>query len=314
VESTEVPLEYKIYAYPLSGSWDMGIGTLAAGGGNSGVNWLYKQYPNTSSAWYPGINVDYNISGANYLDFSSTASFIRGGGTWFYSTPSNITNSVSPSFCSTISASSYICTQSFNNSESDVSLDITPICRAWICGCIPNDGLILLTSEELNSEASSNLKFFSKETNTIYSPYIDVSWDDSSYNTGSMTPVTESLGVNISIKGLQKEYKHGSKNRFTVSARERFPQKRFVSSQTSYINSKYLPTSSYYSIKDNESNETIIDFDDYTKLSCDSYGNFFYLDTTGLPQERYYRILIKVEFVSGSIQVFDNGDIFKISR
>ena len=120
--------------------------------------------------------------------------------------------------------------------------------------------------------------------------------------------------MNVSIKGIKKEYKNGTKIKFIVFSRETNPVKQFVSAQSNYLTPKYLPSSSYYSIKDNESEEVIIDFDDYTKLSCDQYGNYFYLDTTGLPQERYYRILIKSEFADGSIQIFDNPNIFKITR
>jgi len=314
IESTEVPLDYKIYAFPISQSWDMGIGTFATGGGNSGVNWKYRKYPDTSSVWYSNIDMESNISGIDYLNSASTASFTKGGGTWYYSAPTDIVNNNSQSFCANISGASYICTQSFEYSKSDIQLDITKICQAWICGCIPNEGLIILTSDELNPKATSNLKFFSRESNTIYSPYIDVQWSDFTFDTGSLSPITSSLGISVSIKGLRKEYKSGSKVKFTVFAREQNPKKQFTSFQTSYLTPKYLPTSSFYSIKDNESEESIIDFDTYTKLSCDENGNYFYLDTTGLPQERYYRILIKTELSDGSIQIFDNGDIFKIVR
>jgi len=314
IESTEVPLDYKIYAFPISQSWDMGIGTFSAGGGNSGVNWKYRKYPDTSSVWYSNIDMETNISGIDYLNSASTAPFTKGGGTWHYSAPTNIVNNNLQSFCANISGASYICTQSFDYSKSDIQLDITKICQAWICGCIPNEGLIILTSDELNPKATSNLKFFSRESNTIYSPYIDVQWSDFTFDTGSLSPITSSLGISVSIKGLRKEYKGGSKVKFTVFAREQNPKKQFTSFQTSYLTPKYLPTSSFYSIKDNESEESIIDFDNYTKLSCDEHGNYFYLDTTGLPQERYYRILIKTELSDGSIQIFDNGDIFKIVR
>ena len=314
IESKELPLEYKIYAFPISQSWTMGTGLFAGNGSSDGVSWLFKNSQDTSSTWYTNIDTELNISGTNYLNTQSTASFRKGGGTWYYSSPPSCSNNVSLSFCSNISGSSYICSQSFDNESSDIEIDITRICSAWICGCIPNEGIILMTSEELNSDASNNLKFFSKETNTIYSPYIDVKWDDSNFNTASLSPVTSSLGVSVSIKGIKTEYKSGSKVKFTVFSRETNPMKQFVSAQSNYLTSKYLPTSSYYSIKDNESEEVIVDFDDYTKLSCDQYGNYFHLDTTGLPHERYYRILIKSEFNDGSIQIFDNKSIFKIKR
>ena len=84
--------------------------------------------------------------------------------------------------------------------------------------------------------------------------------------------------------------------------------------QTEYLVPEYLPTSSFYAIKDNESEEIIVDFDNYTRLSCDyPNGNFFYLDTTGLAQERQYRVLIRVED-GESKYTFDNGNVFKITR
>jgi len=37
----------------------------------------------------------------------------------------------------------------------------------------------------------------------------------------------------------------------------------------------------------------LVNFDEYTKLSCDAlYGNYFKLNTNGLPQERYLTVFI----------------------
>jgi hypothetical protein len=313
-EYKESPLDYTLYAYPISQSWDMGTGIYVSNGSTNGASWMYRLTETTSSTWYTGLDLDLNISGTNYLTSQSTASFIKGGGTWYYSAPPSCSNDPSSSFCSSVSGARYICSQSFSYSDADVKMDITPICRAWICGCIPNEGLIVMTSEEINPNASSNIKFFSKETNTIYSPYIDVKWNDVSFDSSSLSPITSSLGITVSIKDIKKEYKAGSKIKFNVFARESNPLKRFVSVQTSYNTPKYLPTSSFYSLRDYESEQSIIDFDDYTKLSCDQYGNYFYLDTTGIPMERYYKIIIKSILSDGSIQYFDDNNVFKISR
>jgi len=220
------------------------------------------------------------------------------------------------------SGSSLMCTQSFDYYQSsDIKLDITPICKAWIGGGIPNNGIILMTSEEVGSNPQNGyLHFFGKETNTIYTPYIDVQWDDSTYLSGSvlisssMAPVTSSVGVSVSIKNLKKEYKSGTISRFDVYARDLYPKKTFSRLQTVYLDTKYLPASSYYAIKDNESDEMVINFDDYTKISLDDVGNFFMLDTTGIAQERFYRILIKCEFDDNEVVIYDDGAVFKITR
>jgi len=80
-----------------------------------------------------------------------------------------------------------------------------------------------------------------------------------------------------------------------------------------FLTSSLLPTSSYYCIKDNESEQTIVDFDDATKLSCDGNMHYFILDTTSFAQERFYRILVKV-VTNNEEQIFDNGYIFKVTR
>lgn len=50
-ESHEMPLSYTIYAYPISGSWEMGTGTYSDGITTNGVNWETR---NGSSSWADG--------------------------------------------------------------------------------------------------------------------------------------------------------------------------------------------------------------------------------------------------------------------
>jgi hypothetical protein len=222
---------------------------------------------------------------------------------------------VSSYFSSLQSSSSLICSQSFDYyQKSDIKMDITNICKAWMAGAVQNAGLILISSEEIaNGDTNGKLKFFSKETNTIYTPYIDVQWDDSSFSTGELAPITSSAGIAVSIKNLKKEYKFGSMVRFDIFSRDLYPKKSFSRLQTVYLDTKYLPTSSYYAIKDMESDENVVDFDNYSKLSCDENGNYFKLDTTGLPQERYYKVLIKV-VTDNFTEIYDSNAIFKIVR
>ena len=61
-----------------------------------------------------------------------------------------------------------------------------------------------------------------------------------------------------------------------------------------------------------DTNETVINFDNqFTKLSCDSSGNYFDLYMNGLEPERYYKILIQTT-ISGSTIVKDDNYIFKV--
>ena len=313
IDAKSLPLTYTIYCYPLAKFWEMGNGTFADCGSDVGVNWAYTNFPDLGTAWYSPMNTKF-VPTDDYLNTPSTSSFIRGGGVWHYTLPT--------ASMDLQSGSSLMCSQSFEYyQKSDVCVDITNICKGWIGSGIYNNGVVVVSSEEIASNPSNGyIQFFSKETNTIYTPYIDVQWDDSIRLSGSalvsssLQPVTSSVGVSVSIKNLKNEYKAGSIIRFDVYARDLYPQKTFQRLQTVYLVPKYLPELSYYSIKDNESEETIIDFDDYSKLSLDNTGNFFMVDTTGLPQERYYRLLVKSILDDGSVQIFDDGTVFKITR
>ncbi|MAG26238.1 hypothetical protein CMI47_11840, partial [Candidatus Pacearchaeota archaeon] len=99
--------------------------------------------------------------------------------------------------------------------------------------------------------------------------------------------------------------------------RERYPARTYATSSTN-LTVKYLPTSSYYSVRDAYSEDVIIPFDDYSKLSLDSTGNYFNLWMNGLQSERYYRLLFCYKVNSGSIneivEKFDDDWIFKVER
>lgn len=321
-----LPLNYKIYAYPISQSWNNGNGRYADGGSQLGASWNYKNYDG-NGIWY-GSQITNSYQQVDYLLTSSysSASFENQGGTWFYKVPASYINKPkwicnSTKYPSLVNAS-LICSQSFNyGQQSDVTMDITRIVRSWLCGCVPNQGLILISSLELSTpplqETNGLLQFFSRDTNTIYSPYIDVAWDDSVFNTGSLAPVTGSIQNLITLNYLKDAYKAGSLPKIYVFARDRYPLKNFQKAyqQPSMVTPKYLPTSSYYMIKDAESEEVLVGFDQYTKLSCDpNNGNYFKLQTTGLPQERYLKIFIKVEYADGTVDIADTQKVFKITR
>ena len=321
-----LPLNYSIYAYPISQSWNNGNGRYADDGSQLGASWNYKNYDG-NGIWY-GSQITKEYQQVDYLLTSSysSASFENQGGTWFYKVPASYTNKPkwicnSTKYPSLVNAS-LICSQSFSyGNQSDVTMDITKIVRGWLCGCIPNQGLILLSSLEISTpplqQTNGLLQFFSKDTNTIYSPYVDVAWDDSIFSTGSLDPVTGSIQNLITLNYLKDAYKAGSLPKIYVFARDRYPLKNFQKAyqQPAMVTPRYLPTSSYYMIKDAESEEVLVGFDQYTKLSCDAnQGNYFKLQTTGLPQERYLKIFIKTEYIDGTVDITDTQKIFKITR
>jgi hypothetical protein len=515
----QLPISYKIYAYPVSQSWTMGNGYYSDGGSDTGVSWFYKDQA-SGEPWYAPITTSLRPV-VDFLNTESTASFAYGGGTWYYSA----------------SAASMKATQSFSYESADIEMDVTHIVKAWLSGSIPNNGFILMSSDEIVSSGSGySLSFYGKDTNSINSPYLDIMWDNWSWDSGSVgtssvvitssysgmtttvqsgstftitggisgsfsasvffttssgldaiynyfealvlgagltgniiglpvigtvsgsitintssvagicgavfdahqvsgsfltgiwsgstftafyvdnkfenafltgswpaallvgahvniplpsgidpyayayvsgpymngkafgpytilnstsasfsgvfidgplvggylslqlsgsvstasfsytssmettssifTPLDTNRQFTVIIKNLHPTYKGGDIIRVNVFGRREFPTKTFAKSsqQVGYLVPELLPSSSYYAIKDNMSEEIVVDFDNYTRISCEHpEGNFFLLDTTGLAQERPYRILVRVEN-SGSKYTFDNGDVFKITR
>ena len=146
----------------------------------------------------------------------------------------------------------------------------------------------------------------------------------SSYSYTSSVQLTSSvltaLDINqpfsINLSNLQEEYEAGDIIKLNVFGRMKFPLKYFGIStqQEQYLIPQYLPSASYYALKDNQTEEIVVNFDSGTRISCQyPSGNYFLIDTTGLAQERYYRVLIRVEDGITS-DTIDTGKIFKITR
>ena len=96
-----------------------------------------------------------------------------------------------------------------------------------------------------------------------------------------------------------------------MNVRPTYPARTYQTSSL-YTSNNILPTSSYYAIKDLDTNEFVINFDsNFTKISCDNKGNFFTIYMNGLEPERYYKILIKTE-VNGNVIVKDDNYYFKV--
>jgi hypothetical protein len=136
----------------------------------------------------------------------------------------------------------------------------------------------------------------------------------STYTSNSLNPLLVSSPFIIVVR-IPEKVKNNEIIKVKVFGREQFPLKNFqrLTQFSQFLTPLYLPSGSFYSIKDNETEEIILDFDDNTLISCDPSGSYFMLDTSGLPEERYVKILIKVE-QKGAIYIMDNNDIFKVVR
>jgi hypothetical protein len=214
-DDCDLPIAYNIYALPISQSWVMGNGYWSDGGSDEGVSWLYRDL-NRGTPWYSPYASESRLS----IDFINnplffTASFAYGGGTWYTS-----------SWCS----------QSFQYKSADIDMDVTPMVMSWLNKSIPNEGIILVSSDELQATGSGfTLKFFSRDTNTIYYPLLDVMWDDIAlvgFITGSVT--TSSATVS-STSGISAIIQSGSSFTIVGGVDGIFSGSSFIITTTDYI-------------------------------------------------------------------------------
>jgi hypothetical protein len=287
--ASSLPLNYTLYCHPISGSWDIGTGKL----GNlpittNGVSWQFRDTVSGSN-WFSSFPA--NTTGS--YKSGSTA----GGGLWYTS-------------------SAYQSTQSFTNITSkDIELKVTNTVNAWYSSSITNEGFILKHNSSLEFTTASKFetKYFSGNTHTIYPPCLEIRWDDSSYITGSLSTITSDLFV-TTLGNNKGEYQQDSVQRFRVNVRDKYPTRVFQTSSL-YTNNKALPSSSYWSIKDLNTEEIVVDYDTlYTKISCDSSGNYFDIYMNGLEPERYYKVLFKTILSNGETIISDNNHYFKVVR
>lgn len=281
---SNIPTNYSLICYPVYESWDMGTGRS----GNipvttNGASWINKN--STSGSSWSTSPYSAGITGS-YLSNNS------GGGSWY-------TGSFS--------------TQSFTEYVSkDICMNVTDIILNYISGSYVNNGFIIMNSGSIEFDVDYlyKLTYFSRDTNTIYPPVLEFRWDDSSYVTGSLV---NSSNIYLSFSNNFVNFNSDSIHRFRINARETFPARTFTTSSL-FTNTKLLPSSSYYSIRDEKTNDIVIDFDDnYTKISSDADGNYFDLYMNGLQPERYYRILVKTIIENNHI-ILDDQYFFKVEE
>jgi len=275
-DANEIPMDYTIYAYPISQSWDMGIGTRFDDISTDGVSWENR-----------GTSTESWLGDGGYASGTS-GSFNGKGGTWY-------TGSVG--------------SQDFSYQSSDIEMNVLSSMNSWIGGTLPNEGFIVKHSDakEADTVDYGELKFFGKETATIYQPKIRIGWDDSVFTTGSLTELT-SEEINVTFKRLKVRYKVGSTPMIRVFGREKYPLKTYTNTYA-YNDLYYLPSTTYYQIKDIVTGDVIIPFNDnYTKVSCDTNGNYFKLDLSNFEYNRDYYIEIKT-VRDGAVDYFSDKDL-----
>lgn len=294
-------LDTTIECFPISGSWGMGTGKYSDSPEiTNGSSWYWRTY--SGSNYWLTSSLGSNVSAS----FNSLGA--AGGGNWYTGSPNLVTFNTNTFPISQSQILSY-------STSKDLNMDVTNFVKAWISGAINNEGIIVKQQSEFinNPNYTPILKYFSVDTNTIYPPNLEFKWKDyTSVLTGSLTAsIISSSDITIALSENPNTFYPSSINKFRVNVRPTYPARTFATS-SDYLTNYFLPTSSFYAIKDLDTNEYIIDFDNiYTQISSDSSGSYFTLYMNGLQPERNYSVLIKTT-INGSTMVFDDGYYFKV--
>ena len=170
----ELDKTYSLSTHMLRRTWDEGVGK-------------HFDNPRTTAGcnWESGSSVKWASSETNMTSGSRSG---RGGGVW-------------------ITTAGTETSQSFINQSGDVEMDITNLVNKHLNNTYTNYGFLTKFSGSFEDDNTDiNLKFFSRNTNTIYQPKLEVRWNDISYPdsiTGSINYITMSGEIenHIFIKG-----------------------------------------------------------------------------------------------------------------
>ena len=292
-DASDLPLSYTIKAFPISESWSNGNGTHAdIPITTNGASWHYKDAKNPGTVWTTGSAASYNNPGV----FDN-----QGGGTW-------------------MTGSGYEASQSFQNQSPDIRMDVTDIVQRWVDSDIANNGFMIKRNydQEINGSILGTIKFFGRESHTIFLPRLEVAYNDVNLSgTGSFNEIATDMYVPY-IKNIRSEYRSGDITKFRIGVRPEFPVSSYATSSF-YLTNDRLPVTSYYSVSDTVTNEVIIPFDETiksaTQISCDSNGSFFKLNLNTFLPERYYKISLKVIRDNGDdTQIHDDRFYFKVVK
>ena len=158
----------------------------------------------------------------------------------------------------------------------------------------PWNGIVIkfTDADETSSANMGNIKVFSGNTHTIFAPTLEIVYNNQVFITGSLKPIPSNY-VTVIPRNLREAYTVGEIDKIYLVIRDPYPDKRFDNVQR-YRSTYYLPSSSYYRVRDSVSGVILADFDQYSAINCDTSGSYFMLDTTMFEMNRYYTIDLKV--------------------
>jgi hypothetical protein len=196
--------------------------------------------------------------------------------------------------------------------ETDLTADVTTLIKAVKASAATDNGIMLSRTdiEEVDGNKYGYVNFYSAETSTVYKPRLGIHYADDTFVTGSLTALdltAEHYVYQATNPGI---YKINSTPKFRFTGRAKYPTATYTASTAALV--EYLPTSSYYSLVDVRTGDTVVPFDTtYTKISCDANGNFANLKLSGIYPDRLYQFHIRVDH-NGTSGYHILDDMFRV--
>lgn len=210
------------------------------------------------------------------------------------------------------STGSLVATQSFDWEPTDVRIDITNQVKAWLTGS-ENNGLLIKipTVDEENAKVRSNLRFFSRNTHTIYPPTLEAVWNTQTMSIApncGLSPAPEE--IDIFVPNMRPEMTTGSVHRVRFGVRSANVVKSF-SKTAQFRSGFFLPSGSHIGIQDAATKAFVVPFDTGSLLSADNTGSYFDLKIENMYINRTYKILVRTTKPWGT-EVVDTGHRFRV--
>ena len=326
VQSIELSKEVSIEVFPVSEAWESGRGRFADKEVlYPGASWSFKNQNNET--WQSNTNSEYD----------------SGGGSWFHKykdKDSNIETDINIS-------------QLLNKNTADIRVDITNLVGFWNASKIQNNGLIIKFRNDEKQRCGNIKFFSSNtntiyrpfieigSNDFIFNPFkkeehdrIELesgSLDSGSLDSGSLDSgsidnyihnttkeISESLGeikteeIVLFVKDVSENYSKANTEKIRVGLREKYPVKKFEN-RMRYSNENITNENIYFSVVDAETEETIVNFSEFTKISCDADGHYFMFNFNCLSRGRMYKFILKLETTSLNKKFDDNRAFMVIS-
>ena len=281
-QEEDVQLEYTLVTHPLRSAWSNGVGKST-----------HNPITTAGASW-------------KYLDNTTTGTQWTDAGGYFYSG----------------SHASESAIQTFVDVRGDIEIDITDIVQSWHTAFHTNYGILLKRSgsQETDSSIQGNLYYYSRNTNTIYSPRLEARYDNAThaFTTTTGTEIIISDEVDVQPR-LRPQYKQNSQERIFIDTTIKGGA-RTQAGSIGAISRHYLPQSSSYAIIDNATGEYVYKHDtDATYVGrTGNTQNYIDIDMYGLFPERYYALEFRVNLYDGTNEIasryYKSNTLFKVVK